>query len=97
MDHVKNEGLDSVYFMTNTQDFSDPAWYPHGNLAYVLNAEEPISDLDIVIEGALAAGTLFRGDSLEDLQKQLGITDLVDTMPLAPPARTRNSAKIPAC
>ena len=43
------------------------------------NAEEPISDLDIVIEGALAAGTLFRGDSLEDLQKQLGITDLVDT------------------
>ena len=79
MDHVKNEGLDSVYFMTNTQDFSDPAWYPHGNPAYVLNAEEPISDLDIVIEGALAAGTLFRGDSLEDLQKQLGMTGLVDT------------------
>lgn len=79
MDHVKNEGLDSVYFMTNTQDFSDPAWYPHGNPAYVLNAEEPISDLDVVIEGALAAGTLFRGDSLEDLQKQLDMTGLVDT------------------
>ena len=58
---MKNEGLDSVYFMTNTQDFSDPAWYPHGNLAYVLNAEEPISDLDIVIEGALASGYTLPG------------------------------------
>ncbi len=79
MDHVKNEGLDSVYFMMNSQDFTDPEVYPNTDTSYVLAAGEPISDLDVVIEGAIELGTLFRADSIDALGQMLGMSSLADT------------------
>ena len=80
MDNIKANGLESVYMMVNSQDFTNPAWYPFSDPAlYYLEAGVPIEDMDLVIEGAIAAGNLYRGSSIEDLAKQLNMYALVDT------------------
>ena len=82
LDNLKENGFDSVYMMINSQDFTDTAWYPMVNTdsANELLPEDPITDMDALIEGSLAAGNLYRAATVSELAEQLGMPELVGTV-----------------
>lgn len=82
LDNIKANGFDSVYMMINSQDFTKLDWYPMVNTDpnNVLEPNDPITEMDALIEGSITAGNLFRADTVEALGELLGMDNLAETV-----------------
>ena len=82
MDNLKENGFESVYMMINSQDFSNSEWYPNisENYEYALLENDPITDMDTLIEGSIAAKNLYKADTVAELAEIIGAADLAATV-----------------
>ena len=82
MDNLKENGFDSVYMMINSQDFSNSEWYPFisENNEYALLENDPITDMDALIEGSIEAKNLYRASTVAELAEMIGAPELVSTV-----------------
>ena len=78
MDNLKENGFDSVYMMINSQDFSNSMWYPFisENYEYALLENDPITDMDTLIEGSIAAKNLYKASTVAELAELIGASEL---------------------
>ncbi|MEL7648150.1 MAG: FAD-binding protein [Sedimentibacter sp.] len=79
LQNIKENGLDSVYMMVNSQDFTNTEWYPSVNSdpSYELSPNDPITDMDELIKGSIDANNLYKADSIEALAEKLKMPELV--------------------
>ncbi len=80
LDDVKANGFASVDFMLNFRDFSNPAYAMPYAEEYYLNAGDPITEMDKIIEAGVKAGIVFTADSAEALAAQIGADQLAATV-----------------
>ena len=88
MNDIKENGLSQVYIMLNTQDESlpfmamiDPSFeIPEENAKYILEENDPITDIDKIISIGEEMGIVVEADSLEDLAEKIDAPDLKETV-----------------
>ena len=88
MNDIKENGLSQVYIMLNTQDESlpfmamiDPSFeIPEENAKYILEENDPITDIDRIISIGEEMGIVVEADSLEDLAEKIDAPDLKETV-----------------
>ena len=86
MNDIKENGLNQVYVMLNFQDDSIPmmadpsAEIPEENAKYILNENDPITDIDKIISIGEEMGIVVEADSLEELAEKTGAADLKETV-----------------
>lgn len=88
MNDIKENGLNQVYVMLNVQDDSLPmmamidpsAEIPEENAKYILNENDPITDIDKIISIGEKMGIVVEADSLEELAEKTGAADLKETV-----------------
>ena len=88
MNDIKENGLNQVYIMLNTQDESlpfmamiDPSFeIPEENAKYILEENDPITDIDRIISIGEEMGIIIEADSLEELAEKTGAADLKETV-----------------
>ena len=68
--------------MINSQDFSNSEWYPFisENNEYALLENDPITDMDALIEGSIEAKNLYRASTVAELAEMIGAPELVSTV-----------------
>ncbi len=86
--NIKENGLSEVYTMLNVQDDSmsisammDPSIeIPEETAKYILQANDPITDIDDIISIGKEMGIIVEADSLEELSEKINASNLVKTV-----------------
>lgn len=81
LDDLAANGFASVYMMINTQDFTNTGWYPMiSDGTYELKPGDPITDMPVLVNGAIAANVLVKAESVEELAELLNMPELAATI-----------------
>ena len=76
LDDVKENGFDSVNFMLQYRDFSSADYGLETAMQYYLEDGDPITEMDTIVDAALAEGVMYSADSAEELADLIGAPGL---------------------